>query len=722
MRGEGEESETGDVSDNRVTGEVSGANVQAGAIHGNVQFNLGNQGGTPVPAQLPSTGFFADRETERAELRRLAESPPDTGAPLIVVISGTGGVGKTTLGLRWLHQIRDSYVDGQLFVDLRGFSGQQPMPPAEPLERFLRALGVDATNMPVDADELAALFRTLTSGRRLIVMLDNAMSAAQVRPLLPGPGPALVVVTTRRRLSGLAADGARFVEVGPLNDDGAVELLNRLLGADRIQNERDEAFELVALCGRLPLAVCASGARLAARRRWPIARVVHELADETHRLATLGGDDDDASVQAVFNASYGAIADDRVRRLYRLLGLHPGTDFEAGAAAALVESDHDEAFRLLDTLAGANLLQEDPDDRYRFHDLVRLHARGEAIRTESEAERDAAAARLTDWYLRATVAADLAIMPGRWHLGVYYTGDRRPEVDAAAVFAGPEPALDWLERERSNLVAVIEHAYRRGLDDQAWQLCEAAWPLFLLHKHYQNWIDCHEVGLRAARRSEDPKAEARMLTSLAIAYLNRRDFSTAIDHFDRVLRLDPPGGHRLGEAAALEGLGISLLATGRGERAMELYAQARTILEALGKSRGVALMTRRLAEALSAADRHDEAIDHFAAALGYFAGNDEPYHRARTLTGLARSYLRTSRLDDAAETFRMALVAAEEAGARHEQAVVRAGLADVAERRAEPEDAREHLRAALSIYTELGAPETEEVTRRLATLPNDSPR
>ena len=609
MRGEGGKSETSGVSDNRVTGGVSGGSVQAGAIHGNVQFNLGSQDGAPVPAQLPSSGFFADRETELAELRRLTESPPDTGTPLIVVISGTGGVGKTTLGLRWLHQIRDSYGDGQLFVDLRGFSGQRPMPPAEPLERFLRALGVDASNMPVDADELAALFRTLTSGRRLIVMLDNAISAAQVRPLLPGPGPALVVVTTRRRLSGLAADGARFVEVGPLNDDGALELLNRLLGADRIQNERDKAFELVALCGRLPLAVCASGARLAARRRWPIARVVHELADETRRLATLGGDDDEASVQAVFNGSYGAIADDRVRRLYRLLGLHPGTDFEAGAAAALAESDHDEASQLLDTLAGANLLQEDQDDRYRFHDLVRLHARGEATETESETERDAAAARLTDWYLRATVAADLAIMPARWHLGVYYTDEHRPEVDAAAIFTGPEPALGWLERERSNLVAVIEHAYQRGLDDHAWQLCEAAWPLFLLHKHYQNWIDCHEVGLLAARRREDPKAEARMLTALALAYLNRHDFSAAIDHLGQVLRLDPPGGHRLGEATALENLGIALLATGQGERALEIFANAKAVFETLGKARGVALMTRRLAEALSATGRHAEAID-----------------------------------------------------------------------------------------------------------------
>jgi tetratricopeptide (TPR) repeat protein len=687
-----------------------------------VEFNLGTRARLPVPAQLPSTGFFADREDEVEELRRLTESPPDTGSPLIVVISGTGGVGKTTLGLRWLHQVRDLYGDGQLFVDLRGFSGRRPMPPAEPLERFLRALGVDAGTLPADADEQAALFRTLTVGRRLIVMLDNAVSAAQVRPLLPGPGPALVVVTTRRRLSGLAVDGARFLEVGPLNDGGAVELLNRLLGADRIQNEMAAAFELVALCGRLPLAVCASGARLAARRRWPIARVVDELADETRRLATLGAEEDEASVQAVFNASYGAIAEEGARRLYRLLGLHPGADFDAGAAAALAQTGQDEASRLLDVLAGANLLQEDHGGRYHFHDLVRLHAWGEAAQAEPEPEREAAVRRLTDWYLRLAVAADLAILPGRWHLGGYYAAERRHEVEVAAVFDDRATALDRLERERTNLVAIIENAHRQGLDDLAWQLCEAAWPLFLLHKHYKNWIECHRIGLAAARACGDVKAQARMLTALGIAHLNRRDFPVAIDHYDEVLRLDPPGGHRLGEAAALEGLGVAELATGDGERAMNLFTRARAVQEALDSARGVALMTRHLGDALTATGRHAEAIEHYAEALSFFVDADELYHQARTLTGLAGAYLGAARLDDAAATLRRALATAEEAGARHEEAAARVGLAGLAERRDEPEDARDHLRAALSIYTELGAPQTEEVTKRLSRLSSAPPR
>jgi tetratricopeptide (TPR) repeat protein len=707
---------------NELSGGVSGGSVQARSIHGDVQFNVGGPARLPAPAQLPSAGFFADRPAEMAELRRFTDNPPETGFPLLVVISGTGGVGKTTLGLQWLHEIRESYGDGQLFVDLRGFSGQRPMPPTEPLERFLRALGVDAGSMPADADEQAALFRTLTAGRRLIVMLDNAVSAAQVRPLLPGPGPALVVVTTRSRLSGLAVDGARFVEVGPLNDEAAVELLNRLLGPDRIRKEEAEALELVALCGRLPLAVCASGARLAARRRWSIARVVRELADETRRLAALGEGEDEASVQAVFNASYGAIDDPGARRLYRLLGLHPGPDFEAGAAAALIEDDEDEASHLLDVLAGANLLQEEPEDRYRFHDLLRLHARGEARETESDAERGAAVARLTDWYLRAAVAADLAIMPERWHLGDYYTTERRPEVESTAGYDDRSTALDWLERERSNLLAVAAEADRQGLFASAWQLCEAAWPLFLLHKHYSSWIECYQIGLSAARACDDQKAQARMLAALGLAHLEQRDFAAAIGAYDQALRLDPPGGHPLGEASTLEGMGVAELAAGNPERAIEWLTRARAAFTDLGRPRGVALMTRHLGRALSATGRYDEAVEHFTSALRYFSEGDERYHRARTLIGLADAFALSGRLDDAAETLHTALTTADEAGAHHEQAAIHVALADLAERRAEPEEARDQLREALTIYTALGAPQTEEVMQRLAGPSSPRPR
>lgn len=708
---------------NKVENDIPGANVvQAGSIHGDVHVGVGVPAAPPVPAQLPATGFFADRRHELDQLRQLMEVPRDEDSPLVIVVNGPGGVGKTTLALRWLHRLSGSYGDGQLFVDLRGFSGRKPMTPAEPLERFLRALGVDAATVPVDTDEQAALFRTLTAGRRVIVMLDNAVSAAQVRPLLPGPGPALVMVTTRSRLSGLAVHGARFLEVGPLNDDGAVELLKRLVGADRVRAEREQAVELVALCGRLPLALCASGARLAARRRWPIARVVRELTDETRRLASFGEKDDDASVQAVFNSSYGALGDERAQRLYRLLGLHPGVDFGAGAAAALLEADHDEASDLLDVLAGANLLQERDDDRYGFHDLLRIHARDRARETDPENERGAAVTRLVDWYLRMTVAADLAVLPGRWHLGAYYTPERRDEAEGTTTFDGKTAALDWLERERPNLVALVGLARAHGPTELSWQLCEAAWPLFLLRKHYRSWIECHENGLAAARACGDVKAESRMLTALGMAHLNRRDFPAAIRECERALELSPPGGHPLGAASALEGLGIAELATGHAGRAAAFFARAKSVHETLGRPRGIALMSRHLGEALTVDGRHVDAVQQFESALRYFTEAGERYHQARSLTGLARARLRAGDLAETAIALREALEAARDAGARHEEATVHVLLADLAERRAESEETHARLRTALAIYTELGAPQVDEVRRRLAGSSRRPPR
>lgn len=252
---------------NELTGTIAGSSVQAGSIAGGVHITMPGSASLPAPAQLPPPGLFAGRHDEMAELRAHA------GRQGLVVITGAGGVGKTTLALHWLHELKSDY-EGQLFVDLRGFSGADPLPPDEPLERFLRALGALPENIPPSIDEQAALFRSMTTGSRLIVLLDNAVSAAQVRPLLPGAGGSLVVVTSRRRLSGLVVDGARFVDVDPLGVTGALELLERLIGADRIRAEREHARSLVDLCGTLPLAVCASGARLAARRRWPLARAV----------------------------------------------------------------------------------------------------------------------------------------------------------------------------------------------------------------------------------------------------------------------------------------------------------------------------------------------------------------------------------------------------------------------------------------------------------------
>ncbi|WP_179278644.1 ATP-binding protein [Actinomadura mexicana] len=693
---------------NELTGTIAGSSVQAGSIAGGVHITMQRGAPLPAPAQLPAPGLFADRRDEMAALKALAQRPG------LVAITGPGGVGKTTLALHWLHGLKGDY-EGQLFVDLRGFSGTDPLPPDEPLERFLRALGALPDSIPAGVDEQAALFRSMTTGRPMIVFLDNAVSAAQVRPLLPGTGESLVVVTSRRRLSGLVVDGARFLEVDPLGVPGALELLEHLIGADRIGAEREDARSLVALCGTLPLAVCASGARLAARRRWPIARAVAELGDEARRLSALRTGEGDISVDAVFNTSYQAL-DESQARAYRLIGVHPGPDFDVPAAAALLGTDEDHALDLLHGLVDAHLLLEGRDERYFFHDLVRLHARDKAREPAVASDREAALAGLADWYLTSAVTADLLLMPGRWHLGGRYGSG--PRNDTLADRPG---ALAWLDRERANLAAVAREAHEAGLHSVAWQLCEAGWPLFLHRKHYRAWIRMYEVGLAAARSCDDPRAQARMLVGLGVAHLNLQEIDGARDRYEAALALERQVGHRLGEAAALEGLGLVALATGDLVPAVGLFTEARDVHAALGRPRGVALMERHIGEALSSAGRHGEADAVLTGALETFTRLDEPYHQARTLTCLGQTRLLAGRLDEAAEAFRASLGIARETGARHVEAGALRELAGVAAHRGASADERRYLEQALAIYTELGAPQAVPVRARLGEVRPESP-
>ncbi len=424
----------------------------------------------------------------------------------------------------------------------------------------------------------------MTTGRRLVVMLDNAVSAAQVRPLLPGAGASLVVVTSRHRLTGLVVDGARFLDVDPLGEPGALELLEHLIGPDRIGAEPGHARSLVALCGTLPLAVCASGARLAARRRWPIARAVAELGDEARRLAALRTGEGDISVNAVFNTSYQAL-DPEHAAAYRLLGVHPGPDLSVPAAAALIGTDEDRAADLLHDLADASLLVEGPGDRYGFHDLVRLRA-GRVPRPGP----------------RGRLHPPRRLVPGDH-------GHRRPHPDAGTLAPGRPlrvPAGRPLRIPSggpggSNGSARTgggrAAAPKPGCTPSPGSSSEAMWPLFLQRKHYPSWIRMYELGLTAAESCDDLKAQARMLEGLGVAHLNLQDFDTATRHYETALVLERRAGHRLGEATALEGLGVAALATGAPSRAVELFTLARDVHIEQGRPRGIALMDRHIGEA-----------------------------------------------------------------------------------------------------------------------------
>ncbi|WP_410596899.1 ATP-binding protein [Amycolatopsis sp. lyj-23] len=513
-----------------------------------------HDGGTP-PRQLPPTPpAFVGRAVEHRLLDKLsAESR-------LLVLSGPPGVGKSAVAVQWAHQVLDHYPDGQLYAHLGGPAGSVTV--EQVLGHFLRVLGVTASRVPLDLVEQSALFRSVTAGRRLLVVLDDVGSADQVRVLLPASAVATTVVTCRSRLSGLVANGGRLVEIDPLPAEDGVELLARLVGDGRIERERQCSQQLATLCAGLPLALCVAGARLVSHPRWPVEKVVAELVDEGRRLAglSLAGD---LSVQVVFDMSYETLSAPAAR-LYRLLGLHPGPDFAIGLAAAAVAVPAAEAERLVDELVTANLLADPAADRYRLHDLIRLHARQQALAQEPAGQRELALRRMLDWYLRTATDAGAVVTPHR-------TDVRRDFTDTPVervTFTGHADALEWLDRERVNLLAAARTAAENGWNSTAWQLADAMWGLFLYRTHYYDWLQFDLLAVRATEEDADREAEAGANDRLGLLFhaLGRND--EALAHMAKAAEIWRELGDRHRIAGSMERFGFAYLDQGRIELAL----------------------------------------------------------------------------------------------------------------------------------------------------------
>ncbi|XVQ10272.1 tetratricopeptide repeat protein [Spirillospora sp. CA-255316] len=705
---------------NELRGTAAGPVVQARDVHGDLHVHGGGNP-LPIPRQLPAGGILVNRGEALSALDRMSSGPR------AVVISGPAGIGKTALALHWANGRLGDYPDGQLYADLQGHSAAGPASPGEILGGFVRALGVPGDRVPVALAERAALFRSLTAGRRLLIVLDDAYSAAQVSPLLPGAaGPAdpdgpegpdgpAAVVTSRWRLAGLVMRGARAVQLGPLAPDSALELLDTALGTERVGREREMAGALVELCARSPLALSVAAARLAIRPAWSLADLVRDLADEKRRLAVLSAPDaeDDVTIRAALELSYRALPDP-ARRLYRALGLFPGTAFDARAAAALAGEPLPDVQDGLGVLAAANLLDDLPGGRHRLHDLARLHALETAEGGDPPERRAEAVRRLVEWTVAAALAASRACAPYRNLPG---PPDAPPGPPA---FAGAADALDWLDREFGTLRAVARRAHESGLHQQAFLLVDAAWPLFLHRGWHAERLEFDRLGLAAARAAAPgEKAEAKMLnrTGLALRGLGRLDEAAA--DFRAALALWDGLGDRSRVAGTRRRLGLLELDRDDLTAAVAHFGAALEEYRAAGDGRRTALTLCDLGTALIRDGRPDRAVAVLTEAgrLLDGAADDDAYNRARVLLLLGRAHaLRApGGPSPAADLAARALDAMRSIGSAVGEADALHVLGDLAAGEGRAAEARRHYEDARRVLAEAGAP-TDLLDRALAGL------
>jgi DNA-binding SARP family transcriptional activator len=661
---------------------------------------LGGGGlGGQVPMQLPGApAHFVGRGAELAALDGMIGDADGSGqAAMISVIAGTAGVGKTALAVYWAHRVADRFPDGQLYVDLRGYDAGQPVPAADALARLLASLGVAGRDMPAETDERAGRFRSLLAGRRILLLLDNAGSAEQVRPLLPGTAGCLAVVTSRDSLVGLIArDGGRRLPLDLLQPGEATDLLRALIG-DRVDAEPAAAAALAERCVWLPLALRVAAEIAVARPSASLADLAGELGDLQRRLDLLdAAADPRTAIRAVFSWSCRNL-DAAAARTFRLLALHPGADFDVYAVAALTATTAVQAAALLGQLAHAHLVQSTGPARYGMHDLLRAYALEQSARDDSDADRQAALTRLFDYYVHTAATAMDVLFPAEQQ--------HRPRVPSSPApvpeLAGPAAARDWLDAQRGNLVAAAVHAA------DAWPAHTTGLAATLFRYldeggYHAEAAAIHGHALTAARHAGDRVAEAAALTNLGMIDVWQGRNEQAADHFEHAAAACHDIGDRTGEARALGNLGCLDQRRGRYRQAVGRIERALALFRELADRYGEACALGNLADVGRRLGRYEEAIGQLEDCLALCREAGDETGGAYALVLLGDVYRRQGRREQAASHLERALALCRNTGNRTSEAYALTCLGEIARDQDDYRLASSHMERALAVFRDTG--------------------
>jgi tetratricopeptide (TPR) repeat protein len=662
-----------------------------------------------VPRQMPSgVRHFVSRSAELDLLSSLMTNP-GSGARL-AVISGTAGMGKTALTLHWGHQAASAFPDGQLYVNLRGFDpSEQPLPPAQAIRLLLDAL-TPAERIPAEPDAQVALYRSFLSARQVLVVLDNARDAEQVRPLLPGGAACMTIITSRNQLLGLAAtEEACQIRLRALSPEHSLDLLRHRLGEDRLASQPEAASQLVRACAGLPLALAIVAARVGGASAESLPRLAADMSADPDRLDALETDESGASIRAALSASYDSLPSP-LARMFRLLGLLPTADIPVAVAASLAAVPVPEAGRLLVGLSRAHLLDEEAPGRCQFHDLVRSFAAQKARSPEFGAAEPEAMGRVLDYYRHTAYTAQCLLNPlsARTHAAP-------PPGLVAESLANRDQAVGWYQAEYRSLLALVAYANVRGLDDYARQI-----PLFLSSflettGHWSEVVTAWEPGLASAKRAGDRRGMAYAHRGLAAAFISLGQYDQAHPHLRQALALHRATANVRGEATVH--LSFALAYERQGRYGMELaHARRACRLYRQSDSRGnrEAYALNAVAWAHARLGEYAECVSHGRQALDLLRELDDDYAVASTMDSLGLGYHGLGDLAEALRCFQQALDWFSRSGSRPDAAGTLARIGDCHQSAGDLAAARRAWQRSLVIFEELQPHMAREIRDKLS--------